>query len=151
MGPQRKHEAMTVDEIIEKLLNYGVLGLIALGVFFALRKYGPMVIDAWIAGFNRIAIATEKNADNSERQAESTEKLVETGHKQSEMLSELCDATRQHHDPKGAPAYENHIFSTTRTNKALQLLCQAKLLETTNQPARELIDEAIRVLDGSVK
>lgn len=144
--------------IIDKLLIYGPLGLIVLFVFFVIRKYGPPLIDEAIAFIrhtsskvDKITEASMRQADNSERQASSTEQLVTNGATQARMLEQLCDATKQHHDTKGAAVYHDHIFSNTRTNKALQLLCRAKLLETTNEPARQLIDEAIRTLDGSLQ
>lgn len=136
-----------MEALIEKLVfTWGPLGGIALVVFFALRKYGPQIIDVLIVFLRDMSTEIKKISHSSERQAESTEQLTEIGKKQSETLQYLCEVTKQHHDVKGAPAYEKHIFSTVDTNKALRLMCQAKVLETSNEAARRLIDQAIDVL-----
>ena len=132
--------------VIDKLLVYGPLGAIALFVFLAVRKYGPMLVDAHLGFVTKTSNTLDQIANSSERQAESTEQLTQLGKQTADTLQHLCKINEQHHDPKGVPTYEKHIFSTVDTNKALRLLCQAKLLETTNEPARALIDEAIRVL-----
>lgn len=123
-----------MEAMIEKLVfTWGPLGGIAIIVFFALRKYGPQLIDGLITFLRELSVEVKKISHSSERQAESTEQLTEIGKKQSETLQYLCEATKQH-------------ISTVDTNKALRLMCQAKVLETSNEAARRLIDQAIDVL-----
>jgi len=136
--------------IVDKLMVYGPLGAIAIFVFLALRYYGPKVIDGLITllkeFLQNLSLKLDRMVTSSERQAESTEQLTEIGKRHSETLQFLCEQTKTHYDAKGAKVYEQHIFSTVDTNKALRLMCQAKVLETSNEAARQLIDEAIRVL-----
>lgn len=120
--------------IIDKLLVYGPLGAIALCVFLAGRKYGPMLVDAHLSFVTKTSNTLDQIANSSERQAESTEQLTDLGKQTADTLQILCKE------------YEKHIFSTVDTNKALRLMCQAKVLETSNEAARRLIDQAIDVL-----
>jgi len=89
---------------IEKIFDQGVaIGLVIVGVLF-IWKYGTKLIDRLITFL-----------DSVERSI--TENTVQT-----KLVS---SAIAQKMDPKGDPAFNNHIFSTVNTNAALLSLSHA--------------------------
>lgn len=152
---------------LPSLAIYGPLGLIAMLVGFWAWKYVPKILDAMLENIESGKKQAIRNADATERLVEQSE--VQTEHmeaisastlatsqcieglgsvnkQQADALSMLVKSSSGRDDPRGPPQFEHHMFSSVQTNKAIEHLAQAKLIETQNPEARRLIELAIEAV-----
>lgn len=113
--------AQTVEELpwLERYMDkYGLASMLVLLFGFLFWKYGPKLID-WVINFgNELSHNVASLSQNVQENTAVTRQTNET-------MSAMGKSVAQKMDPKGAPEFKDHLFSTHGTNRAILALSRA--------------------------
>ncbi len=145
---EAKPDPYSPDWWFDKFDKYGFNGILSFMVLFFIWKYGPRVLEAFIAYLQTSREATEKNSLAIDQTSETLKKLTEMKERQQEQLTLMVESQEKTGDSASAlMSLDKH---EKRLARALDLvdLAFANIAPQAAREAKEHTD-AVRYMSHS--